>query len=320
MLIRPLTAIALFFGLAVSSHAQTCEVASDAQYRVEFNATWSAATLPNSFPPNPHFSGLVGGAHSADVSFWEPGGIASLGIERMAETGNKSFLIIEVQDAIANGTALETISGSNISLSPGFTSDTFNVNLENPLATIVTMIAPSPDWFVGTHGYNLFVDGNWVEEATTELFAYDSGTDSGANYTSSDADISPHIPIVLLDTPMFMHQGELVPFGTFRFVRLTDSCLDNDGDNVDDAVDNCTLIANADQRDTDGDGYGNSCDPDLNNDNIVNFTDISMWTPAFNTVNNGDEDFNGDGVANFADFALFPDFFLNPPGPSATDQ
>ena len=28
----------------------------------------------------------------------------------------------------------------------------------------------------------------------------------------------------------------------------------------------CTLIANADQRDTNGDGYGNLCDADLNND------------------------------------------------------
>ena len=29
-------------------------------------------------------------------------------------------------------------------------------------------------------------------------------------------------------------------------------------------------MANPDQRDTNGDGFGNACDADLNNDNIVN--------------------------------------------------
>jgi Thrombospondin type 3 repeat len=36
-----------------------------------------------------------------------------------------------------------------------------------------------------------------------------------------------------------------------------------DGHLVADAADNCTLVPNADQRDTDGDGIGNPCDPDL---------------------------------------------------------
>ena len=76
------------------------------------------------------------------------------------------------------------------------------------------------------------------------------------------------------------------------------------------------MRANPDQRDTNGDGYGNICDPDLNNDSIVNFADVSLWTPFFNTAHTGDADFNGDGFANFADFAIFPDFFLHPPGPS----
>ncbi len=319
MLIRPLVAITLFISLAVSSQARTCTVSPDAEYRVEFTASWSAATLPINFPANAHFSGLVGGSHSADASFWSPGGIASQGIENMAETGNKSVLLNEVNAAIDAGTALDTVSGGGVGVSPGFVSTTFNVNLDNPLATVVTMIAPSPDWFVGTHGYNLFVDGNWVEDVTVDLFSYDSGTDSGVNFTSPDADISSHIPIVLLDTPMFMNQGELVPFGEFRFVRLTESCLDSDGDDIADEIDNCTLISNADQRDTNGDGYGNSCDPDLNNDGVVNFVDVSLWVPFFNTATSDDEDFNGDGVANFVDFAIISNFFLLAPGPSASD-
>jgi hypothetical protein len=37
---------------------------------------------------------------------------------------------------------------------------------------------------------------------------------------------------------------------------------DADGDGVPDEIDNCSLVPNADQIDTDGDGQGNACDPD----------------------------------------------------------
>ncbi|MGB5471915.1 MAG: hypothetical protein WBQ78_00375, partial [Gammaproteobacteria bacterium] len=47
------------------------------------------------------------------------------------------------------------------------------------------------------------------------------------------------------------------------------SGIDTDSDTVDDAIDNCTLVANADQRDTNGDGFGNVCDADFNNNGIV---------------------------------------------------
>ncbi len=94
------------------------------------------------------------------------------------------------------------------------------------------------------------------------------------------------------------------------------TCVDTDNDTVDDSMDNCTLVPNTDQRDTNGDGYGNACDPDLNNDNIVNFADVSMWVPFFNTATSGDADFNGDGSANFADYVLYTSYFLQPPGPS----
>jgi hypothetical protein len=41
---------------------------------------------------------------------------------------------------------------------------------------------------------------------------------------------------------------------------------DGDGDGVYDASDNCPNAANADQKNTDGDGYGDVCDPDADGD------------------------------------------------------
>lgn len=81
------------------------------------------------------------------------------------------------------------------------------------------------------------------------------------------------------------------------------------------SLDNCLDIANENQRDTDNDGFGNLCDPDLNNDNIVNFADISLWVEQFASTSD-DEDFNGDGSVNFVDYSILVSFFLLPPGPS----
>jgi Big-like domain-containing protein/thrombospondin type 3 repeat protein len=90
---------------------------------------------------------------------------------------------------------------------------------------------------------------------------------------------------------------------------------DADGDGVPDEVDNCIYVWNPDQRDTDGDGYGNVCDADLNNDGIVNFEDLAIFRQRFGT-NNPDADFDGNGIVNFADLARLRQLFLKPPGPS----
>ena len=55
-----------------------------------------------------------------------------------------------------------------------------------------------------------------------------------------------------------------------------------------DLNDNCTLVANPDQRNTDGDAFGNICDPDL----------------------------NGNGAVDFQDLGLLKSRFLSPPGPA----
>lgn len=98
--------------------------------------------------------------------------------------------------------------------------------------------------------------------------------------------------------------------------ELFEMNLDTDLDAVIESQDNCTFEANSPQRDTDGDGYGNRCDPDLNNDLIVNFLDLAIFAERFLSAD-ADADFNGDDAVNFLDLDIFRDFFLKAPGPNA---
>ena len=94
--------------------------------------------------------------------------------------------------------------------------------------------------------------------------------------------------------------------------------VDSDGDGVDDLADNCTQVANPDQRDTDEDGYGNFCDADFNEDLATDLTDFSTFRTAFGTTS-PDEDLDGSGTVDLSDFSLFRTMFGSAPGPSCVD-
>jgi hypothetical protein len=91
--------------------------------------------------------------------------------------------------------------------------------------------------------------------------------------------------------------------------------FDTDDDGVADINDNCSLVFNPDQRNTNEDAFGNICDPDLNNDGTVNFPDLQIFKTAFFTAD-PDADLTGDGIVNFVDLSIVSDFFFGVPGPA----
>ena len=105
----------------------------------------------------------------------------------MAEVGATSTLRNELN---ADDLVTEVRVGSSIF---GAGKNTFEVRaaqLDNYLS-VVTMLAPSPDWFSGVRDVELFVDGAWVDRIEVDLSNYDAGTDSGTSWRSSNADTSP---------------------------------------------------------------------------------------------------------------------------------
>ncbi len=146
-----------------------------------------------------------------------------------------------------------------------------------------------------------------------------SGTPSVA--TDLDGTINAAANFILADLgglTFWFTSSTLGVSGDFVIRATVDNlvAIDTDEDGVPNEIDNCTNIANADQRDTNLDGFGNACDPDLNNDCVVNFLDIAAIGGLFLEEGDLDADLNGDQVVNFLDFSLVASDFLGAPGPS----
>lgn len=202
--------------------APTATPEPSARYELTFEATWSEVSHPLAFPPNPHFSGLIGASHSPAVQLWTEGEGATPGIQNMAETGGKSPLDGEIAVLIDNGDACGVISGGGINPSPGSVMVTFTVTQDCPLVSVVSMVAPSPDWFVGVSGLSLLEDGGWVEQKVVELAPYDAGTDSGGTYTAPNEPTADPETIHKIEVAPLLIDGAVPPLGTFTFTRVSD--------------------------------------------------------------------------------------------------
>lgn len=186
-----------------SSDKTESDTSGDTTFRVTFNASWNSSDFPTNYPGSAHWSPLVGTVHNEQVIFWEiDGQPASDGIETMAETGGTGDLNTEIQAAKDSGYSQGRIQASSIGSGSGTASIEFSTTDNFPLLTMVSMIAPSPDWFVGVNGLSLQDDqGEWIETQTVNLALYDAGTDLGTGFTSGNSDSNgDNLPITLLSS------------------------------------------------------------------------------------------------------------------------
>lgn len=183
----------------------TTKAQSIATYNVIFTSTWNATEHTNSMdmnlPGSAHWSKLVGVNHNNNASFFEVGQMASLGIEMIAESGiNDEFRLNDVQNAINALDAEQYIEGPSLSTATGtITISGIEVSEDYPLLTLLSMVAPSPDWFIGLNSLELLdSSGNWKSSISIPMsYVYDAGTDTGSNYTSSNTD--SNLPISVFD-------------------------------------------------------------------------------------------------------------------------
>jgi len=100
------------------------------------------------------------------------------------------------------------------------------------------------------------------------------------------------------------------------FLGKNFNMVDSDEDTVPDRYDNCTLVFNTLQIDTDSDGYGNACDADLNDDGFVSGRDFRLFKKVYLT-DNAEADFNGDGFVDKEDEDILRKMWGDNVGPSS---
>ncbi len=192
---------------------------SPAHYKVTFDGTWSAETHPLEYPAGAHFSGLVGATHNGDFAIFKEGGIATAGLERLAEMGAHKPLDDEIRAAIETGKAGVLFEGQPIFGPPGQADSAFDIDEQHPMVSLVAMIAPSPDWFAGAANVSLLDNGAWVARKTVPLYAWDAGTDDGITYRAPDADSQPRGPVILNKSLHFNVNGERRAVATVTFTK-----------------------------------------------------------------------------------------------------
>ena len=99
------------------------------------------------------------------------------------------------------------------------------VTADYPMVSVISMLVPSPDWFVGIKGVNLCNGGMWMDYLNiTSLLPWDAGTDSGEMFNSTDADTDPadNITLITKDTAgtPFMGPNDIATLGMLMFKRV----------------------------------------------------------------------------------------------------
>lgn len=193
----------------------------DVVYEMEFNANWNGSDHPTDFPGNAHFSPPVVVSHTSDTEIFTTGLSASPALKFLAETGGTGDMEDELQVLVNLALAFDQNTGARIN-SPGSKKVSIGVTQGYSTVTVLSMIAPSPDWFVSATT-NLIdsADGLWFDEVIVDVRSYDSGTDSGVTFGSGDLVSDPVEPITAItDGPLVEGGSTVVNMGQFIFRRV----------------------------------------------------------------------------------------------------
>ena len=128
-------------------------------------------------------------------------------------------------------------------------------------------------------------------------------SDSDDDGVGDNSDVFPDDPSESADT-----DGDGVGDNADAFPEDPAEQTDGDADGIGDSGDNCPVIANPNQENFDADDLGDACDPDMDNDGVLNENDAypydaseTLDTDSDGTGNNADTDDDGDGVPDTDD-------------------
>jgi hypothetical protein len=275
-------------------------------------------------------SGLIGNSDPEDLEVIDPG-CCGVGIRGSAEDIVREELLNNPNSVLYGnaGIWMETASPVSASTFVELPAEPFTFGFD------FTFLTPEGNLTVNVGGLDVFsfsatpedvgvtqsaaVELDWEPITTEVTFTFDGP--AGNTFLLSNLDL---LGLTFTDLDGWFHEGN----GPAQFVWIateeqldqlltdaTNAALDADNDGISDILDICTNVANADQTDTDSDGYGNACDPDFDQNGVVDSTDLSTLKSALRT-SAPDQDLNGNGVVDSTDYSIAKSYLRKPPGPS----
>jgi hypothetical protein len=292
-------------------------------------------TQPPVTTPAADASGPVFGAYTAGVwtitlsCFDPPSAAGTSGCLRIEYNLDGTGFVTYQNGVIIDQQGLHTLQYRSIDVAGNVeVLQSFALGVASPDTT-----PPYSDYYVTAEGPEfgsgdyVYVMGLWrvsLSYCDDESLAPEDQARSGCAYAEYSLDGGPFLP---LDGEVIISE---VGLHTFRFHSIDEAGnaeelqsltlgvaapSDVDGDGVLDPVDNCVTMTNADQRDTNGDGFGNRCDPDFNNNGITDSQDGALLKAVFGQAGFPDRDLNGNGIVDSQDGAILKSYFGKPPGP-----
>lgn len=156
-------ALVCFALLFAGAYGATCT--GSAKYRVSNSCLWNSMTHPTDYPSNAHFSPLCGTVHNSGYRLFYEDGTSTDGVREVAETGNCDILQGEIMECEKAGYCAEgayvnwmcDTSQNPEGVGDGVCSHSGSITVTEayPYVSMISMIAPSPDWFVGVADVNL---------------------------------------------------------------------------------------------------------------------------------------------------------------------
>lgn len=213
-------------GLAVSCNDDVIDAVNptgDARYQLTFTGVWTEADH-GPLPGNAHFTTIIGMTHSDAVHLFRVGDLATPGMEDVAERGRIELASGEIDGHIGAGTAFSkpVIGVGDGPLGTG--QGEFTVSMDHPYLSVASMIAPSPDWFVGIMDLLLYDQGEWVADTTFYMGNYDGGTEEGTALSGDNPETDPQQPVAPLNEVFAPSLANGTPGGapmaTVRLLRV----------------------------------------------------------------------------------------------------
>lgn len=189
-------------------------------YTITVSLDWNTKAHPVNFPSGAHFSPLVLVSHAEEGALFAPGTLASPGLELQAEIGATTILKKELDDTLIQKKVGNVDIGPWRGRARASRRVSFVLSQKFHRLSATTMIAPSPDWFLGIDVSLRDDEGKFVDELTIPLHMYDAGTEDGRSFSFSNPDTEPQMPIRPLPERYFIPDGKnMIPLGTITLIR-----------------------------------------------------------------------------------------------------